>query len=154
MTLLNTSKLIRAIDTLQIILHSTNQDHISVIQSEALNERHYGELQGLNKKDTAEKHGESQVLVWRRSYDIAPPGGESLKDTTARVIPFFKSAICKDLSRGLNVLVVAHGNTLRAIVRELDVISDKDIMNLNITTGEIYLYRFDPALRIVLKKIL
>ncbi len=149
-----TSKLKRAIDTLRIILDANEQNHISVIQSEALNERNYGELQGLNKADTAKKYGDDQVFLWRRSYSEAPPGGESLKETAARVIPFFHSVICRDISHGLNVLLVAHGNTLRAIIKELDTLNDEEIMNLNIGTGKIYLYRFDPGLKIISRTIL
>jgi 2,3-bisphosphoglycerate-dependent phosphoglycerate mutase len=149
-----TSKLIRAIETLRIILNANNLSHIPIIQNEALNERNYGELQGLNKSDTAKKYGEAQVLLWRRSYNVAPPGGESLKATAARVIPFFHSAICRDVSQGLNVLIVAHGNSLRAIIKELDGMNDKEIMNLNIDTGKVYLYRFDNDFKIITKKIL
>ena len=149
-----TSKLKRAIDTLQIVLNLKEYDHIPIIKSEALNERDYGELQGLNKADVAQKYGEEQVLLWRRAYDIAPPGGESLKETANRVLPFFHSKIWADLSKGLNVLVVAHGNSLRAIIKELEAINDEDIINLNIDTGKIYLYNFDPELKIIDKKIL
>ncbi|MEP7127468.1 MAG: 2,3-bisphosphoglycerate-dependent phosphoglycerate mutase [Chitinophagales bacterium] len=149
-----TSKLKRAIDTLNIILDMKKNDHIPIIENVALNERNYGELQGLNKADVTEKYGETQVLLWRRSFNITPPGGESLKDTSARVLPFFRSVICKDISKGLNVLVVAHGNSLRAIFKELDGISDEDIVSLNINTGKIYLYQLDPDLIIVNKKIL
>lgn len=148
-----TSKLKRAIDTLRIILDARVQNHIPVIQNDALNERNYGELQGLNKENTAKKYGDMLVLLWRRSYNIAPPGGESLKDTAARVNPFFYSAICRDIRQGLNVLVVAHGNTLRAIIKELDAINDEEIAKLNISTREIYMYKFDKDLKIVFKNI-
>lgn len=149
-----TSTLKRAMDTLQIILDKKKPDTIPAIENKALNERNYGELQGLNKADVAKKYGEAQVLLWRRSYTTTPPGGESLKDTSDRVIPFFRAVICEDLRKGLNVLVVAHGNSLRAIVKELDKISDDDVINLNIDTGKIYQYRFDADLKIVSKKIL
>lgn len=149
-----TSKLKRAVDTLQIILDRKAPVIIPVIKTEALNERHYGELQGLNKADVAKQYGEHQVLLWRRSYKIAPPGGESLKDTTDRVIPFFKSKILADIKNNLNVLVVAHGNSLRAIFKELDAISDDDIINLNIDTGKVYLYQFDATLKIIARAIL
>jgi 2,3-bisphosphoglycerate-dependent phosphoglycerate mutase len=149
-----TSKLLRAIDTLRIVLNTNDLKNIPVIQSEALNERNYGELQGLNKSDTAKKYGDDQVLLWRRSYSTAPPGGESLKATEARIIPFFRSTICKDIKHGLNVLVVAHGNSLRAIIKELEVMNDDEIANLNISTGEIYLYQFDADLKIIFNKIL
>lgn len=149
-----TSKLKRAIDTLHIVLDERENKDIPVIEDQALNERNYGDLQGLNKADTAVKYGDEQVHIWRRSYDVAPPGGESLRDTATRVIPYFHSAILPDVQRGLNVLVVAHGNSLRAIVKELDAINDQDIMNLNIDTGKVYLYRFDPDHKIVEKRIL
>lgn len=149
-----TSKLKRAIDTLNIILDLKENKHIPVIENEALNERNYGDLQGLNKADTAKKYGEEQVMLWRRGYTTTPPGGESLKDTSDRVMPYFKSAICKDLFQGLNVLVVAHGNSLRAIIKELDNINDEDIVNLNIDTGKIYRYQFDSDLTIISKIIL
>lgn len=148
-----TSILKRAIDTLQIILDSEKGDHTPVVESEALNERNYGDLQGLNKDETKVKYGEEQVKLWRRSYTETPPGGESLKDTEARVMPYFKETICEKLKQNLNVLIVAHGNSLRAIVKNLDAISDKDIINLNIATGSIYLYRFDSDLKIIDKKI-
>ena len=149
-----TSKLKRAIDTLQIILDSRKTDPIPVIENETLNERNYGDLQGLNKAEVAKQYGDEQVLVWRRSYDVTPPGGESLKNTAARAIPYFRSVICADLSHGSNVLVVAHGNSLRAIVKDLEGISDDDIMHLNIDTGKIYFYRLDANLKIIDKKIL
>ena len=149
-----TSKLKRAIDTLQIILDSRKTDPIPVIENETLNERNYGDLQGLNKAEVAKQYGDEKVLVWRRSYDVTPPGGESLKDTAARAIPYFRSVICADLSHGSNVLVVAHGNSLRAIVKDLEGISDDDIMHLNIDTGKIYFYRLDANFKIIDKKIL
>ena len=149
-----TSILKRAIDTLNIILDMKKKDNIPVIENKALNERNYGDLQGLNKDDVRNKYGKEQVLLWRRSYNTTPPRGESLKDTSARVIPYFQSVICKDISNGLNVLVVAHGNSLRAIVKELDKISDENIINLNIDTGKIYLYSLDSDFKIISKKIL
>lgn len=149
-----TSKLIRAIDTLQIILDTRKDEHIPVVENAALNERNYGDLQGLNKAETAKQYGDEQVLIWRRSYNVAPPGGESLKDTANRAIPYFRKVICADLNRGLNVLVVAHGNSLRAIVKELESISDDDIMKLNIDTGKVYFYKLDTDLKITGKTIL
>jgi 2,3-bisphosphoglycerate-dependent phosphoglycerate mutase len=149
-----TSKLKRAIDTLNFILDTNKSKNIPVVENLALNERNYGDLQGLNKAEVAKKYGDEQVHIWRRSYDVAPPGGESLKDTSARTMPFFCSHIAEDLKRGLNVLLVAHGNSLRAIIKELDGISDKEISNLNLDTGKIYLYRFDKNLKIISKSIL
>ncbi|MBK5277753.1 MAG: 2,3-bisphosphoglycerate-dependent phosphoglycerate mutase [Bacteroidia bacterium] len=124
------------------------------MKNEALNERNYGELQGLNKADIITKYGEAQVTLWRRSYDETPPGGESLKDTEARVMPYFNETICEKMKQGLNVLIVAHGNSLRSIVKNLDAINDKDIINLNIATGSIYLYRFDSDLKVMKKKVI
>ena len=147
-----TSTLKRAIDTLQIILDVKEDNHIPIVKNKALNERNYGELQGLNKADTIIKYGEDQVAIWRRSYKERPPGGESLKDTEARVMPYFNETIYEKLKQGLNVLIVAHGNSLRAIVKNLDVINDKDINNLNIATGCIYQYRFSDNLKTIYKK--
>lgn len=149
-----TSKLIRAIDTLHFILAVNKNKDIPVVEDAALNERNYGDLQGLNKAEVAKKHGDEQVHIWRRSFDIAPPGGESLKDTAERAMPFYRSHIAEDLKKGLNVLVVAHGNSLRAIMKNLDGINDDDIANLNLDTGKIYLYRFDKNLKIISKSIL
>jgi 2,3-bisphosphoglycerate-dependent phosphoglycerate mutase len=149
-----TSKLKRAIDTLHFILEVNKNTNIPVVENAALNERNYGDLQGLNKAEVARKYGDEQVHIWRRSYDIAPPGGESLKDTLERAMPYFQKIIIPDLKKGLNVLIVAHGNSLRAIMKELDNISDEDIANLNLDTGKIYLYRFDKDLKIITKSIL
>lgn len=149
-----TSKLKRAIDTLNFILEANKNKNIPVVENIALNERNYGDLQGLNKAEVAKKYGDEQVHIWRRSYDVAPPGGESLKDTLERAMPYFKKTIVPDLQKGLNVLIVAHGNSLRAIMKELDNISDEDIADLNLDTGKIYLYRFDKDLKIISKSIL
>jgi len=123
------------------------------LKNEALNERNYGELQGLNKAETIIKYGEAQVTLWRRSYNETPPGGESLKDTEARVMPYFNAIICQKLKQSLDVLIVAHGNNLRAIVKNLDTINDEDIIHLNIDTGSIYLYRFDSDLKIESREV-
>ena len=139
-----TSKLQRAIDTLQIILKSRNQNRIEVIETEALNERNYGVLQGLNKSDIIKQYGEARVLEWRRSFYVAPPGGESLKDTSDRVMPFFNSVVRETLKKNKHVLIVAHGNSLRAILKELDALDDKAIADVEIRTGEIYAYGFEP----------
>ncbi|RMH32724.1 MAG: 2,3-bisphosphoglycerate-dependent phosphoglycerate mutase [Nitrospirae bacterium] len=138
-----TSVLTRAKETLRIVLEVIGQTDIPVEENPALNERHYGELQGLNKDETAQRYGAEQVKLWRRSYDIRPPGGESLKDTAARVIPYFERRILPKLLAGKNVLVVAHGNSLRALVMHLDRLSKEEVLELNIPTGAPLLYEFD-----------
>lgn len=130
-----TSALIRAKHTLKIIQDVAGLQNIPVTENKALNERMYGDLEGLNKADTAAKFGEEQVHIWRRSFDIAPPGGESLKDTYDRVIPYFKSHIEKNLNKGLNTLVVAHGNSIRALIMFLDKLSPEEILKIEIATG-------------------
>lgn len=130
-----TSALTRAQETLRIILTVTGQTDLAIDRDQALNERHYGDLQGLNKDETAQKFGAEQVHLWRRSYDVAPPNGESLKDTRARVLPYYEAHIQPLLKDGKKVLVVAHGNSLRALVMVLDNISERDIPDLNIPTG-------------------
>jgi len=139
-----TSVLIRAKHTLEIIQDVAGLQHIPVIENKALNERMYGDLEGLNKADTAAKFGEEQVRIWRRSFDIAPPGGESLKDTYDRVIPYFKSHIEKDLNKGLTTLVVAHGNSLRALIMFLDKLSPEEILKIEIATGVPITYTWPP----------
>ena len=139
-----TSALSRAQETLRIILEVTGQTDLPIDRDQALNERNYGDLQGLNKDETAQKFGAEQVHIWRRSYDIAPPGGESLKDTRARVMPYYEAHILPLLKQGRKVLVVAHGNSLRALVMVLDNISERDIPELNIPTGAPLRYLIDP----------
>ena len=129
-----TSGLQRAQRTLDLILEGMGVT-VPIIRDGALNERHYGDLQGLNKKKTAEKFGDEQVKIWRRSYDIPPPNGESLKDTAARTIPFFERAVLGDISLGKDVLVVAHGNSNRSIVMKLDGLSEAEVLELNLGTG-------------------
>ena len=148
-----TSVLKRAIQTLQIILKENNWK-IEVKKDKALNERMYGDLQGKNKDEIKKIYGEKQFLLWRRSYDVAPPNGESLKDTAARVIPYFKKYILKDLKKNKNVLIVAHGNSLRALVMYLDKLSPQEVINLNIPTAVPYVYEFDSKGKIKSKKIL
>ena len=114
-----------------------------VEKNAALNERKYGELQGLNKSETIEKYGDHQVKLWRRSYDVRPPGGESLQDTAERVIPYYQENICPILSTGESILVVAHGNSLRALVMHLDQLSREEVLELNIPTGAPLLYELD-----------
>jgi len=116
---------------------------IPLIKDERLNERHYGDLQGLNKAETAEKHGPEQVHIWRRSFDIPPPGGESLKMNAERTIPYFEEEIIPDLKQGKNVLVSAHGNSLRSIVMHIESISSQDIVSLEIATGTPMFYKYD-----------
>jgi len=149
-----TSVLRRAADTLDIVLQVIEQADIPIARDQALNERHYGDLQGLNKAETAKKFGDEQVHIWRRSYDVAPPGGESLKDTAARTLPYFESKIVPDLQAGKNVLVAAHGNSLRSIVMQLDQLTREQVLELNLATGVPVVYEFDQHMRIVSKRVL
>jgi len=167
-----TSVLKRAIRTLWIALDEMDMLWIPVHNSWRLNERHYGALQGLNKAETAAKHGEAQVKIWRRSYDIPPPPladgdpahpshdrryaaipddqlplTESLKDTVARVVPYWESTIAPDIKAGKHVLIAAHGNSIRAMVKYLDHVSDQDIVELNIPTGVPLVYNLNDDLR-------
>ncbi len=144
-----TSALSRAQETLRIILSVTGQTDVPIDRDQALNERNYGDLQGLNKDETARKFGKEQVHLWRRSYDVAPPGGESLKDTRARVMPYYDAHVLPLLKAGKKVLVVAHGNSLRALVMALDDISERDIPDLNIPTGAPLRYLIDADGRVV-----
>ena len=127
---------------------------ITIFQSVDLAERYYGNLQGLNKDETREKFGKGQVHLWRRSYDVNPPGGESLKDTCERTIPYYKKHILPDLQKGKIVLVVAHGNSLRSITKYVENISDQDIPNVEIPTGIPIVYTFDNQMELVDKKFL
>src|SRR5580658_8139741 len=127
-----TSVLKRAIHTLWSVLDEMDLAWIPVHRSWRLNERHYGDLQGLNKAETAEKFGEAQVKIWRRSYDVPPPNGESLKDTAARALPYFQEKIVPELKAGKNILISAHGNSLRAIVMKLDNLTEAEVVELNI----------------------
>jgi 2,3-bisphosphoglycerate-dependent phosphoglycerate mutase len=137
------SKLKRAIDTLKIVLEKIGQIDLPVEYDTALNERHYGDLQGLNKAETAKKFGDEQVKIWRRSYDVPPPNGESLADTAARVLPYWKFKIFPDVKIGKNVLVVAHGNSLRSLVMYLDNLTKEQVLELNIPTGVPLVYTFE-----------
>ena len=136
-----TSLLKRAQNTLKIILSELDQDKLPIVFDAALNERHYGDLVGLNKDEARERWGEEQVHLWQRSYDIAPPGGESLKDTAARVLPFYTKRIVPELQAGKNVILVAHGNSLRSLVMQLDRLSPEQVKELNIGTGMPLIYR-------------
>jgi len=144
-----TSSLKRAQQTLRIILEEINQITTPVIKNAALDERMYGSLQGLNKAETAQKYGEAQVELWRRSFDIRPPDGESLEDTFNRVVPYFKSEIEPLLKKGKNLLIVAHGNSLRALMMYLENIDVKDIPNLNVPTGVPRVYIMDMNLNVL-----
>jgi len=149
-----TSDLIRAQRTLDIILDIIGQKDIPIEKDKALNERMYGDLQGLNKDELRVKYGAEQVQIWRRSYAVAPPNGESLKDTAARVLPYWESKIVPDLKAGKNILISAHGNSLRALVMYLEKISEQDIVKTEIPTGHPKYYLLDKDLNILEKKYL
>ena len=169
-----TSYLKRAIHTASAVLGELDEEWIPVVKDWRLNERHYGALQGLNKAETAAKYGAEQVRIWRRSFDIQPPAldpadernpalqkmyrnvektllplTESLKDTIARVVPYYENVIKKDMEAGRNVLIAAHGNSLRALVKYLDGISDDDIVGINIPTGVPLVYELDDDLKAI-----
>lgn len=171
-----TSYLKRAIHTADIILDKLNLDWIPVVKSWRLNERHYGALQGLNKQETAEKYGDEQVKIWRRSYDVPPPAlreddsrnpafderyksvpetelplTESLKDTVARVVPYFQTEIVKALDENKKVIVAAHGNSLRALRMYLDELSGEEVVALEIPTGKPFVYEFDDNFKVINK---
>jgi|TARA_B100000902_G_scaffold42419_1_gene50180 2,3-bisphosphoglycerate-dependent phosphoglycerate mutase len=131
-----TSDLFRAQETGRIILDQMNLSHIEVVKDQSLNERNYGDLAGLNKDEARVKWGDEQVHIWRRSFDIPPPGGESLKNTAERVLPYFNSEILPKIRESQNILVAAHGNSLRALVMELEKISSDEIVKLEIATGD------------------
>ena len=144
-----TSKLIRAQETLRIILEEIQQTTIPVIKNAALNERMYGNLQGLNKAETARKYGDAQVEIWRISFDVRPPGGESLEDTFNRTVPYYKLEIEPKLKSGENILIVAHGNSLRALMMYLENISKEAIVKVNIPTGLPRFYNFDNEMKLI-----
>ena len=169
-----TSYLKRAIHTASAVLGELDEEWIPVVKDWRLNERHYGALQGLNKSETAAKYGAEQVRIWRRSFDIQPPAldpadernpalqkmyrnveksllplTESLKDTIARVVPYYENVIKKDMEAGRNVLIAAHGNSLRALVKYIDGISDDDIVGINIPTGVPLVYELDDDLKAI-----
>jgi len=174
-----TSSLTRAIKTLNFILDEMHLNWLPVIKDWRLNERHYGDLQGLNKSETAAKHGEEQVKIWRRSYDTPPPmmdlknpehpihdrryknvdpqilpSGESLKDTVARFLPLWSDKISKDILSGKNVLIVAHGNSLRSLIQHLENLTPEQIMEVNMPTGIPMMYELDQNLKVVTKKFI
>ena len=140
--LMFTSDLFRAQETGRLILERMNQTDIQVIEDQSLNERNYGDLAGLNKDEAREKWGEEQVHIWRRSFDVPPPGGESLKNTAERVLPYFEIKIMPKVKEGLNILIAAHGNSLRALVMELEKISSEEIVKLEIATGDPLTYEY------------
>ena len=174
-----TSCLTRAIKTLNLILSEMQINWLPVIKDWRLNERHYGDLQGLNKSETAEKHGEAQVKIWRRSYDTPPPlmaknnlehpshdaryknidanilpSGESLKDTVARFLPLWNQQISKDILAEKKVLIVAHGNSLRALIQHLENLSEAEIMEVNMPTGIPMVYELDQNLKVISKRFI
>lgn len=174
-----TSSLTRAIKTLNSILSEMNLNWLPVIKDWRLNERHYGDLQGLNKAETAAKHGEDQVKIWRRSYDTPPPmmaktnpehpihdkrykninpellpSGESLKDTVARFLPLWNEQISKDVLNGKKVLIAAHGNSLRALIQHLEKMTPEQIMEVNMPTGIPMMYELDDKLNVISKKFI
>ena len=140
--LMFTSDLFRAQETGRLILEQMNHADIQVIKDQSLNERNYGDLAGLNKDEAREKWGDEQVHIWRRSFDVPPPGGESLKNTAERVLPYFELEIMPKVKEGLNILVAAHGNSLRALVMELEKISSEEIVKLEIATGDPLTYEY------------
>jgi 2,3-bisphosphoglycerate-dependent phosphoglycerate mutase len=148
-----TSKLARAQKTLDLALEEMGIK-LSTERDEALNERDYGDLVGQNKDEAREKFGEDQVHIWRRSFDVAPPNGESLKDTADRTLPYFEEKILPAVTSGRNILVSAHGNSLRAIVMQLDNLSPEEVVNLEIPTGVPLVYEIDETGKVVSKKIL
>jgi 2,3-bisphosphoglycerate-dependent phosphoglycerate mutase len=147
-----TSVLKRAQHTLDIILAELNQPDVPIVCDAALNERDYGKLSGLNKDEARERWGEDQVQVWRRSFDIAPPGGESLKDTLARVRPYYESAVWPQITQGKNVIVTAHGNSLRAMIMILEGIRVDEILIRELATGAPILYRLGADGRAIDRK--
>ncbi len=144
-----TSVLTRSIHTLQIILEQTGQRDLPATHDAALNERGYGDLQGLDKAAMARKYSDEQVLIWRRSYDVCPPGGESLKNTYDRIVPYFVKNIEPELKAGKNILIVAHGNSLRALMMHLENISPEAIADVNLATGIPRLYRYNERMELL-----
>jgi 2,3-bisphosphoglycerate-dependent phosphoglycerate mutase len=140
-----TSKLRRAQNTLDIILDVMGQSGVPIERDAALNERDYGQLSGLNKDEAKQRFGEDQVARWRRSYDIPPPGGESLKDTAARVLPYYESRIWPEVNAGKSVIVAAHGNSLRALIMRLEGLTGEEIIARELATGAPIVYRLDAG---------
>merc|ERR1711939_634884 len=149
-----TSVLQRANDTLAIILKEIGQDDLETFKDQALNERDYGDLTGLNKDDARAKFGEEQVHIWRRSYDVPPPGGESLEMTAARTLPYFKEKILPEVMAGKNVIIAAHGNSLRSIVMDLDQLSREEVLKLELATGVPVVFKLNGEGRTVERTVL
>jgi 2,3-bisphosphoglycerate-dependent phosphoglycerate mutase len=149
-----TSVLRRAIDTARIALAAAGIGPVPIVRDAALNERMYGDLQGKNKAEAMQEFGEAQVKLWRRSYDVRPPGGESLADTAARVIPYWERVLLPEVRAGKHVLVVAHGNSLRALVMHLDGLTREQVLELEIPTGVPLLYEMTTDGRVVSKRYL
>ncbi len=148
-----TSALTRAQDTLRLLLE-TARIEVPIIRDAALNERDYGDLAGLDKAATARRYGEEQVHIWRRSFDVAPPAGESLKDTAARTLPFFERSVMEDIRAGRDVLVVAHGNSNRSIVMRLDELDEDAVTRLELATGVPLVYELDNTGAVLSKDVL
>ena len=149
-----TSVLLRAQHTLDLMLYELGQQGLKTLKDQALNERDYGDLSGLNKDDARVKWGEEQVHIWRRSYDTPPPGGESLKDTLARTLPYFVTDILPDVMGGKNVLVAAHGNSLRSICKVLDRLDNTEILAYEIGTGVPMIYTLNADTTVASKEVL
>ncbi len=143
------SALQRAQKTLNLALQAAGHPNLSPIYNQALNERMYGDLQGLDKEETAKKFGEDQVKIWRRSFDVPPPNGESLKDTADRVIPYFESEIIPKLKAGKNVVIAAHGNSLRALIMYLEKMTPEQILEFEIGTAQPRLYELDDQMNVL-----
>lgn len=146
-----TSDLLRAQKTGEIILKELGVTNLPVVKNQALNERDYGDLSGLNKDEAREKWGDEQVHIWRRSFDTPPPGGESLKGTAERVLPYFKKEILPQLLEGENILIAAHGNSLRSLVMELDQLTKEQVVKLEIATGDPIYYEIASSGKVVKK---
>jgi 2,3-bisphosphoglycerate-dependent phosphoglycerate mutase len=147
-----TSDLLRAQHTLRLMLAELGQSDLQTIRDQRLNERDYGDLSGLNKDDARKRWGEDQVHIWRRSYDVPPPGGESLKDTAVRVLPYYEAEIWPKLKSGKTVIVAAHGNSLRALIMKLEDLSGEEILKRELGTGAPIVYELDDAGKVVSRR--
>jgi len=147
-----TSALLRAQHTLDLILAELSQTDLETIRDQRLNERDYGDLSGLNKDDARKRWGEDQVHIWRRSYDVPPPGGESLRDTAVRVLPYYEAEIWPKLKSSKKVIVAAHGNSLRALIMKLEGLSGEEIIKRELATGAPIVYELDDAGKVVSRR--